>query len=192
MGSFSRYLVTTRADAVIEESLQVAMLNPRANVGSFEAAYVTGWSPVYRYCLALVRDPDDAEDAAAETFRRAFVAWGAGRGPVGETLPWLFVIARRIVIDHQRRNRIVGWLRLNASSRTGPSDDPIRRSELWLWFEQLCEILPDRQREALVLRYQFDLPDETIGRLMGMSPASVRTTVSRALARLRNQPEVLR
>jgi len=42
-----------------------------------------------------------------------------------------------------------------------------------------------------VLRYHFDLPDDDIGRLMGLSPAGVRTLASRALAALRRQPEVM-
>jgi RNA polymerase sigma-70 factor (sigma-E family) len=44
--------------------------------------------------------------------------------------------------------------------------------------------LPGRQREALVLRFYLDLPDEEIARLMVIRPSTVRSTIHRALASL--------
>jgi RNA polymerase sigma-70 factor (sigma-E family) len=41
-----------------------------------------------------------------------------------------------------------------------------------------------RQREALVLRFYLDLPDEEIARLMVIRPSTVRSTIHRALASL--------
>jgi DNA-directed RNA polymerase specialized sigma24 family protein len=48
-----------------------------------------------------------------------------------------------------------------------------------------------RQHEAIVLRFLFDLDDEQIARIMGLSQAGVRTNVSRGVAALRKRPEVL-
>jgi RNA polymerase sigma-70 factor (sigma-E family) len=44
--------------------------------------------------------------------------------------------------------------------------------------------LPDRQREALVLRFYLDLPDQEIARVMGTGTGAVRSSVHRALAAL--------
>jgi RNA polymerase sigma factor (sigma-70 family) len=44
--------------------------------------------------------------------------------------------------------------------------------------------LPDRQREALVLRYYLDLSAEEIAATMGIGPSSVRSAIHRALASL--------
>jgi RNA polymerase sigma-70 factor (sigma-E family) len=44
--------------------------------------------------------------------------------------------------------------------------------------------LPYRQREALVLRFYLDLPDEEIARLMDIRPGTVRSAIHRALAAL--------
>jgi RNA polymerase sigma factor (sigma-70 family) len=49
--------------------------------------------------------------------------------------------------------------------------------------------LPHRQREAVVLRYYLDMPEGEIAAVMGISPGSVRSAVSRALSRL---PQELR
>ena len=44
--------------------------------------------------------------------------------------------------------------------------------------------LPDRQREALVLRFYLELSEAEIARSMGISQGTVKSTVSRALAAL--------
>ena len=49
---------------------------------------------------------------------------------------------------------------------------------------QAVRALPDRQREALVLRFYLDLSDAEIAKAMGISPGSVRSNVHRALAAL--------
>jgi RNA polymerase sigma-70 factor (sigma-E family) len=49
---------------------------------------------------------------------------------------------------------------------------------------QAVRALPDRQREALVLRFYLDLSDAEIATAMGISPGSVRSNVHRALAAL--------
>jgi RNA polymerase sigma factor (sigma-70 family) len=160
---------------------------------AFEEIYVVTWPRLCRYAWALVRHQEDAEDVAAEAVRRAYAAWREGRGPAGDPTPWLFLIARRIVIDRSKR-RVHPWLPLSASaaaSAAGASAaDPIDRVEAAVWFGQLRACLSARQYEAIVLRYVFDLDDSQIGQVMGLSAAGVRTNVSRGVAALRKRPEV--
>ncbi len=173
---------STPTDGLVIASRQMALL------------YEEAWLPVFRYAFMLLRHREDAEDASAEAFTRAHAAWAHGRGPVGSPLPWLLLITRRVVIDRQRRRRLVAWFPLIESRDHVDSDGmaELGKAEIWLWFEQMSRVLPGRQREAVILRYQFDLPDDEIARVMGLSPAGVRTLVSRAMRLLRTHPEMLR
>jgi RNA polymerase sigma factor (sigma-70 family) len=158
--------------------------------GAFERMYVATWPRLCRYAWVLVRHHEDAEDVAAETMRRAYGAWQTGRGPAGDPLPWLFVIARRIVIDRNKR-RVLPWLPLSRAAESPAAVDSFGWLEAAAWFDQLRECLSPRQHEAILLRFLFDLGDDEIGRIMGLSPAGVRTNVSRGIATLRRRPEVL-
>jgi RNA polymerase sigma factor (sigma-70 family) len=159
----------------------------------FLRVYRQTWADVFRFAFVLLRHREDAEDVAAETYRRALESWDAGRGPTGEPLPWLFTIARRIVIDRHRRRRLIGWLPLEHAPEPADGDQEaaFQRSEVWVWFDQLCRLLPENQREALLLRFQFDLSDAEAAKVMATSPGNVRTLVSRGLATLKARPEVM-
>lgn len=170
-----------------------AAMESRAALGSqaaFEEMYVAAWPRLSRYAWVLVRHHEDAEDVAAEAVRRAYCAWQAGRGPVGDPIPWLFLIARRIVIDRNKR-RALPLLELLRARERHASTDSLGGVEAAIWFDQLRECMSARQHEAIVLRFLLDLGDDQIGRIMGLSPAGVRTNVSRGLAALRKRPEVL-
>jgi RNA polymerase sigma-70 factor (ECF subfamily) len=157
----------------------------------FAAIFVALWPRVYAYVWLMLRQREDAEDLASETFERAYEAWAGGHPPRGEALPWLLLIARRLVIDRSRRRRILAWIPLFSIREPAVVDQAFERSESWVWFEHLRGTVAPRQFEALVLRYQFDLGNSEIGRLMGLSEAGVRTLISRAIAVLRRNPEVL-
>ncbi len=177
------------ASVTTEQVAPSARPGPISVETSFTALYRTHYRDVYRYVLCLTRSHEDAEDVTGETFERALRADLDGRGPEEKPLSWLLLTARRIATDRWRRARrfVIVALSLSATA-TEPAEG---RTEFWLWFRALADVLSDRQREVLLLRYQRDLTDEEIGLIMGLSPSGVRSLVARALATLRTHPEVL-
>jgi RNA polymerase sigma-70 factor (ECF subfamily) len=191
------YTIQMRSDllAVLngDRSPAVGIAGADTDAPTFEAVYRDHYRDVYRYVLMALRHPDDAEDVVADTFDRAFEAWRSGRGPAGRALPWLIVIARRIVVDRWRRGRLLRWLPFPSDHRhpeLSDPDDSRGRAEFWIWLDQLADALPERQREVVFLRYQRDLSDEDIGQILGLSASGVRTLASRALSSLRQHPEL--
>src|SRR3546814_14609192 len=59
----------------------------------------------------------------------------------------------------------------------------LRADELW----DALGRLDDRRRAAIVLRFYDDLPDETIAKILGCRPATVRTALHRRLKALRRE-----
>lgn len=152
-----------------------------------EDEYVRSFGDVFAYLLALVRDRAEADDLASETFERALRAWRAAGSIPPRPLPWLLLTARRLATDRWRRAKRALALRPLVSSVELP---PEPYFEALAWLDTLAHVLPSRQREALVLRYQGDLTDAEIGLVMGLSESGVRSLVARGIATLRNHPEV--
>ena len=156
---------------------------------AFEAIYARHFRDVYRYALGLTLSHAEAGDVTAETFERALRAW---RSPAELPLapaPWLLLTARRIAIDRWRR--LSCFVGLRQRVREAETTAGEHRAEFWMWFDALAEVLSDRQREVLLLRYQRDLTDADIAMIMGLSQSGVRSLVARALAALRSHPELL-
>lgn len=184
---FRRSLFAALDDRLIEPTLAPT------SATTFERIYQDHYRDLYRYVLLRLGRPDDAEDIVADTFDRAFVAWRSGHGPSGRPLPWLIVIARRIIVDRWRRRRLIRWIPLGADDGHPDPRDPADlggQVEFWDWLDRLSKVLPERQREVILLRYQRDLSDEDIGEILGLSASGVRTLVARALAGLRSHPEL--
>jgi RNA polymerase sigma factor (sigma-70 family) len=174
----------TRQDGCFVVPVQATKL---VGAGAFEEVYRAHYRDVYRYLLGLTRSPPDAEDFASETFERAYHAWRAVPDPA---LPWLLVTARRIATDRWRRARRFARIAVRIG-RGSPGDAGERQTEFWLWFDAVSQLLTDRQREVLVLRYQRDLTDADIARIIGISESGVRSLLARALDALRSHPELL-
>lgn len=173
------------------DPLPIDAESPDELTPSFEDLYRAHHRDVLRYASLMLGDPDDGADVAADVFARAFDAMEHEHGPSGRPLPWLIVIARRLVIDRWRRRRLIRWLPL-LSGRTAPASESADRGEFWIWLSQLAAALPERQRELIFLRYREDLTDTEIGAVMGLSESGVRSLAARAISSLRDHPELSR
>jgi RNA polymerase sigma-70 factor (ECF subfamily) len=101
---------------------------------------------------------------------------------------FVFGIAAHKVADAQRaygRAAVpTGDLPETADTGPGPEDHAVRRSEV-ATARRLLDLLPEHQRELLLLRVAVGLSAEETGAALGMTPGAVRVAQHRALARLR-------
>jgi RNA polymerase sigma-70 factor (sigma-E family) len=145
------------------------------------AAFEEHYAGVVRFCALLSGRRDVAEELAQEAFvRLAPKIDGLERAAVG---PYV----RRIAVNLWK-NR----LRRLALERRHPDVTPPQpvagpafedRDELW----GAVLRLPVRQRACLVLRYYEDLSEKDTAATLGCSIGTVKSTTSRALARLRKE-----
>ena len=143
----------------------------------FEADFPTLLSTASRAAIRVVRDPTASQDIAAETMRRLFERWStidADRAPA-----WTARVARNLAIDHLRRRRPT----MAAPAPTDPADGVVSRLDL----VNALSALPARQREAVGFKYLADLSDAEVATALGVSVATARTHIRRALDALRAQ-----
>jgi RNA polymerase sigma factor (sigma-70 family) len=150
---------------------------------AFEEIYRRYHQALYRFCLAMVGNPQDAQDTLQNTMVKVL------RGLPGEKRtiklkPWLFRIARNESIETLRRRRDNSELESQQGAVTGVIETAETRERLRMLLADL-EQLPERQRSALVLRELSGLDFEQIGATFGTSAAVVRQTLYEARLSLR-------
>jgi len=137
---------------------------------------------VYRFALYLSGNRAQAEDIAAETFARAWVARDQIR--VGTVKAYLLMIARNLYRDGQRRDWRARQLDLGMPDPgPGPETTAGDRDALRRVLEALAQ-LPEADRAALLLSAQEGLSSEEIAAALGLSVAAVKVKIHRARLRL--------
>ncbi len=140
---------------------------------------------LFGLCRMLLRDPDEAEDAAQSAFLAAHGALIRGTTPRDEAA-WLFAIAR-----NECRGRI--RQRMAAPLTSGddeladvpaPDSDPAQQTVDPVVRNALAA-LPDRQREAVVLHDVLGLRAREVGGVLGLSLPAVEALLFRARRQLR-------
>jgi RNA polymerase sigma-70 factor (ECF subfamily) len=148
---------------------------------------------IYRIALSYLRQRDDALDVVQECFVKAFQKASHWDGSA-EAAPWLARIAVNLSIDHWRRSkrRQQTFSPLPEGDHEGSleaADDTPDRAvagrEARERLRGALALLPDRQRAVVVLRHYQDLSLEEIANTLGMSIGTVKSSLHRALHRLR-------
>ncbi|WP_245657715.1 SigE family RNA polymerase sigma factor [Herbidospora mongoliensis] len=133
-----------------------------------------------RYGYVLSGNSHDAADLTQEALARLHRAWPRVRRRDNPEAYVRVTMARlHISVWRWRRRENLTW---DPPDTPWEDDRPADR-EQGLW--RALAVLPRRQRAVLVLRYYEDLTDAEIARLLGISPGTVRSHASHALARLR-------
>ena len=151
------------------------------------ADYVRGRSPsLQRLAYSLVGDWHRADDVLQAALVRLYRAWPRICGYEA-----LDAYSRRIVTNEANRwwRRPARREQLSADVTTGHCDDlgaVDARDELW----RLLMTLPKRQRAVVVLRYVEDLSEQETARVLNCTVGTVKSTASKAMARLRFTAEL--
>ena len=162
-----------------DETLMVAVA---AGDGAALAELCRRWErPLFRL-LARQTGGRDVDDLYQETWLR--VVRAAGRFTRGRPFrPWLFQIAVNCCRDWARRRR-VDPLEQTAELQTEPAAGGTARIDAALDAERLLAALPPAQREAVVLRYYHDLPEDEVAEILGCPKGTVKSRLHQAIARL--------
>jgi RNA polymerase sigma-70 factor (ECF subfamily) len=178
---------------------------PRDDVDALVSAAITGDRAaiegvlrsirplVVRYCRARIGGQEkllaSVDDVAQEVCLAVLTALPGYRNQGRPFLAFVYGIAAHKVADARRtaaRNRAepVAEVPEMLEETDGP-EAQLMQGELAERLGELLDILPDKQREVLLLRVVVGLSAETTAAAVGSSPGAVRVAQHRALSRLR-------
>jgi RNA polymerase sigma factor (sigma-70 family) len=154
------------------------------NLPPFQRLVDDHWRDVARLARALA-GPVDGDDVAQQAWTQAYAGY-PGLTSARNLRGWLLTITHRCAMDvHRSRGRRAvptddETVLAGSASVDGP-DVGLVDTELW---ERVAR-LPERQREAVVLKYVGDLDHPAIAELLGTTPTMSRRLVSDGLRNLR-------
>ena len=145
--------------------------------------------PLIRYAMGIVGELSQARDIAQEVFIK--LSQSLGSLDRDRLAPWLFTVCRNRALDHQRKfNRIVPMendvLDLESSSAPTPADaleEQETSGQIRRWIDQL----PDKQREAVRMKFEAGLSYKEISDVLKTSIGNVGTLIHLGVTTLRER-----
>jgi RNA polymerase sigma factor (sigma-70 family) len=151
------------------------------------SAYATS---LYRYCRAMLRQPEMAEDAHQTVFLQAYQDLHRFGGR-SSFKTWLFGIAHHRCLDaiKAQRRRTTRFASLDDEpDRVGPGDaqeDYVAGREMAEALRRCLDGLSEHVRAALLLRYQAGMSYVELESVCGERAPTLQARVARALPSLR-------
>jgi RNA polymerase sigma factor (sigma-70 family) len=159
-----------------------------SDASAFRELYDRYADRIYRYHLSRSRDSHAALDLTAETFAQAWLCRARFRDEAGGSAgPWIFGIARHILLVSVRRGRMErsACERLGVLAEAERQAEPEPGEDWLLGLDEALAHLPEAQQQAIRLRVVDDLGYDEAARRLAISPQAVRARVSRGLSALR-------
>ncbi len=138
--------------------------------------------PLFSFLAARVGNFPEAEEAAQESFVRAFLSLKKLRKPES-FYSWLLGIAGRVAkeqfrseLHHRQDREAAETMMMSAADHT--EDYPL---------EEVIAVLPENQRQVILLRYYEGLSCQEVAARLAMPLGTVTKTLSRAYVLLRQE-----
>lgn len=141
-----------------------------------------------RAARAITGNRTDAEDLVQATLVKAYQSWDRIDDPAA-----LDTYMRRVMVN----THISGWRRRRVDEYPTDviPDSPAREdatgdSDLHDVVWRAIDRLPRQMRAAVILKFYDDMPESEVAAVLGVSVGTVKSTVARAVAKLRKDTEL--
>ena len=157
------------------------------NLEALEALVLRHKDKLYTSILFLVKDKYLAEDIFQDVFIRIIDTMRSGRyTEEGKFLPWAMRIAHNLCVDHFRKVKRTPAIKTSddrdifevINFTEDGADQKMMKRQSYDRVRQMLDLLPDDQREVIILRHYADLSFKEIAALTNCS-------INTALGRMR-------
>ncbi len=190
---------TSREDLSDQELVELYRQGDKSIIDQLLVRY---HSRVFRLALSILHNSQDAEEVIQEVFLKVFQKLDSFKGESSFS-SWLYRVAINTTFMKLREKRGAETLPLEEMERkideeTGKGgvsdwarrpDDELLSEEATQIITEAMEKLPDEFKMVVILRDLDGLSTEEVGKLLGLSPAAVKSRLHRARLFLRRRLE---
>ena len=154
---------------------------------SFEVLLNRHKSRVFAFIMSKIKNKDLSEDIFQDTYVKVVNSLQKGKyNEEGKFLPWVMRIAHNLVIDHFRKQKKMHMVRSNndfdifdvIKDENINVDDRLIRDQIFSDLRGLINLLPNDQKEVLMMRYFEEMSFKKIAEHFDIS-------INTALGRMR-------
>ncbi|MBM7655727.1 RNA polymerase sigma factor SigW [Neobacillus cucumis] len=182
-------------DKIVKKRIKQVLKGDQEAYGEIVEIYKNS---VYQLCYRMLGNRHEAEDIAQEAFIRAYVNIKSFNQDL-KFSTWLFRIATNLCIDRMRKKKPDYYLDAEVAGTEGltmyshiTSDTPlpeteVESQELQETVHKEIQMLPEKYRSAIILKYIEDLSLNEISEILDLPLGTVKTRIHRGREALRQK-----
>ena len=164
------------------------IIRARSDAAAFVQLYRGHYDAVFRYCVHRLFERHAAEDVTSQVFLKVVESFHSFEGNGRQFRSWLYRIATNAVNDYLRKTaRRSVLLKAACEQADNEAADCRESSEKLAVLKEAILTLKPRHQTIITLRFFENLKPTEIAEVLGSSPGTVRSQLSRALAKLRKK-----
>lgn len=156
---------------------------------TFEQLYEQYYTPILRYILKRISSYQDAEDLAANVFVTAYRNYEGYAPTKASPATWLYMICSSRLKNYYRDRRE----NISLDDEENPVDvssdelieDAVLMEERSRMLHQAIDRLPERQRQAVRMKYFQNMSAADIAVELGTTAGNVRVMINRSMDKLK-------
>ncbi len=156
---------------------------------AYESAVKKHLKSISHYAFRMLGNTKDTEDITQETFLRLWTHADSWRGEKSSVSTWLHRIAHNLCIDYLRKDKsaltseYMDELDMDDRAMDRTIDSPMEvpeNADKLAALKQALEMLPERQRSALLLNHYHGFSNREIAEIMDISVDALESILARA------------
>lgn len=178
------------------EDVRLMLLVKQGDTHAFQQLVELHQRAVIGTVMRMLNNLDDAHDVAQQVFVRVWRS-APRYQPSAKFTTWLFTITRNLVFNELRRRGRKREVSIEAAKEEHHIEPPApthfqpdataQQNELENAIDRAIQSLPEKQRLAVTLRRQEDMPYEDICTILNMSLPAVKSLLFRARNELKEK-----
>jgi RNA polymerase sigma-70 factor (ECF subfamily) len=164
------------------------IIQAQTSYNAFVMLYRRHYDAVFKYCVHRLFDRHIAEDVTSQVFLKVVEKFHGFKGDERQFRNWLYTIATNFVNNQMRKSvrqkAAMSIFQERSNITKSSSEDSSAKLAV---LKQVMLTLKPRYQTIITLRFFENLKLTEIAEVLGSSPGTVRSQLSRALAKLRKK-----
>jgi RNA polymerase sigma-70 factor (ECF subfamily) len=162
---------------------------------TFKNIYEAHYKRVYNYVSYRIKNHFDTEDLVSSVFERVLLKYHTYHPRKNTLDAWIIGITKNVIADYFRMMKKNAFGCIDTMPElVSDGDQPeliVINNESNLTLIKALDVLKDKERDIISMKFAADLKNHEIAKIMGLSQSNIVTIINRTLSKLHKEIERL-